>query len=225
MPHSRPLALFAAAALAAACAGPSASGTAASGTANSASPSTGGPRIIQPGAPGEAGRTISASELAATEGASYTPPDTYFMQGMIPHHAQALEMTDLVRRYASTEAVQRMGLRMEISQGDEIAMMQGWLRAHGEPIEIPGMGSMPMMPGMLSAEQMGNLSRARGIEFDRLFLEYMIQHHQGAIDMVDVLFNTSGAAQESTVFKFAEDVHADQTMEIERMEGLLADMR
>lgn len=150
------------------------------------------------------------------------------MQGMIPHHAQALEMTALVRQHATTAAVQQMALRMEISQRDEIALMETWLREHGEPIQMPGMGGMGgmhMMPGMLTPEQMETLKNARGVDFDRYFLEYMIQHHQGAISMVADLFNTSGAAQESTVFKFAEDVDGDQLMEIERMQGILETLR
>jgi uncharacterized protein (DUF305 family) len=183
------------------------------------------PRIIQPGAPGQAGRTFSAEELAAVEGVSYVQADVDFMQGMIPHHRQALEMTALVRQHATTSAVQQMALRMEISQRDEIAMMQTWLRTHGEATELPGMDGMHMMPGMLTHEQMTELGNARGIDFDRLFLEGMIQHHRGALTMVGALFNTSGAAQESTIFKFAEDVDADQLMEIERMQGILATLR
>ncbi len=159
------------------------------------------------------------------EGVSYTEADVRFMQGMIPHHAQALEMTALVRQHATTDAVRQMALRMEISQRDEIALMEAWLRERDEPVEMPGMGGMPMMPGMLTPEQMQTLRTARGVDFDRYFLEFMIQHHQGAIDMVARLFNSSGAAQESTVFKFAEDVDADQTMEIERMQGILVTLR
>jgi len=188
-------------------------------------PTDDGPRIVQPGAPGQASQTFSADELSRVEGVSYTPADVAFMQGMIPHHAQALEMTALVRRFATTNAVRQMGLRMEISQRDEIAMMESWLRDHGEATALPGGHGAHMMPGMLSPEQMQELENARGVDFDRLFLEYMIQHHLGAIDMVAALFNTSGAGQESTVFKFAEDVDADQTMEIERMQGILATLR
>ncbi len=159
----------------------------------------------------------------------YTQADVHFMQGMIPHHAQALEMTDLVRRRSTSEAVRRMGLRMEISQRDEIALMERWLTDRGEPVRMEHdmsggtTGGMPMMPGMLTPEQMEDL--ATGDEFDRLFLEYMIQHHQGAIVMVDELFGTSGAGQESLVFKFASDVDADQAMEIERMQKLLDEGR
>ena len=217
MMHTRTLGLLAATALAGACAGSSGSG--------SGAPADADPRIVQPGAPGQAGRTFSVEELDNVEGVSYTAADVAFMQGMIPHHAQALEMTALVRQHATTRAVQQMALRMEISQRDEIAMLQAWLRGHGQALELPGMDGRHMMPGMLTPEQMQELASARGVDFDRLFLEGMIQHHRGAIDMVFDLFNTSGAAQESTVFKFAEDVDADQLMEIERMQGLLATLR
>jgi len=198
------------------------------GATGSGSTPSDGPRIVQPGAPGQTSRTFSSEELDAVEGVSYVEADVRFMQGMIPHHSQALEMTALVRQYATTDAVRQMALRMEISQRDEIALMETWLREHGEPIQMPGMGGMGgmhMMPGMLTPEQMETLKNARGVDFDRYFLEYMIQHHQGAISMVADLFNTSGAAQESTIFKFAEDVDADQLMEIERMQGILETLR
>ena len=185
-----------------------------------------GPRIVQPGAPGQGSTTFSAEEISEVEGVSYTEADVRFMQGMIPHHQQALTMTELVRRHATTDAVRQMALRMEISQRDEIALMETWLRNHGEPTRMPGMDhGNHLMPGMLTPEQMEELRNARGVEFDRLFLEYMIQHHLGAIEMVARLFATPGAAQESTVFKFAEDVDADQTMEIERMQRVLRDIR
>ena len=185
-------------------------------------PTGDGPRIVQPGAPGQSSRTFSADELAQVEGVSYTDADVRFMQGMIPHHRQALDMTALVRQHAGSEAVRQMALRMEISQRDEIAMISSWLRERGESIEVSGMGPMQhSMMRMLTPEQMRELSNSRGTEFDRLFLEGMIQHHLGALDMVTQLFNTSGAAQESTVFKFAEEVDADQLMEIERMQALL----
>lgn len=218
----RTSALFVIASLAA-CGG----GSAGSGSAAASAP-TSGARIVQPGAPGQSSRTFSAGELDAVEGVSYVEADVRFLQGMIPHHAQALEMTALVRQYATTDAVRQMALRMEISQRDEIALMETWLREHGESTEMAGMGGMGgmhMMPGMLTPEQMNTLKNARGVDFDRYFLEYMIQHHQGAIGMVAELFNTSGAAQESTIFKFAEDVDADQLMEIERMQGILETLR
>ena len=222
----RDTALIASIALAGACGG---SATTERSTTPPPSSSSGGGQglIVQPGAPGQAGRSFSTDELAAVEGVSYVQADVDFMQGMIPHHAQALEMTALVRQHASTGAVRTMALRMEISQRDEIGLIEGWLREHGEAIEMPGMGMsrMHVMPGMLTPEQMTELANARGVEFDRRFLEGMIQHHYGAIDMVFNLFNTSGAAQESTIFKFAEDIDADQLMEIERMRGVLATLR
>ena len=151
---------------------------------------------------------------------------------MIPHHKQALQMTALVHKHATTNAVRQMALRMEISQRDEIKLMETWLTERDLPVEMP-MGGMHhgsvhglhVMPGMLTAEQMQALTNARGIEFDRLFLEGMIQHHQGAIDMVETLLNSSGAAQESMIFKFAEDVDADQQMEIDRMRALLRQLQ
>lgn len=221
----RPWALSLAVLMAACAGGPSAQTASPAGT-EPADDSDDAP-IVQPGAPGEDARTFSPEELSEVEGVSYTEADVRFMQGMIPHHRQALIMTELVRRHATTDAVRQMALRMEISQRDEIALMETWLRNHGEPTRLPGTGEgeMPMMPGMLSADQMEELRNARGREFDRLFLEYMIQHHQGAIEMVSKLFATPGAAQESTVFKFAEDVDADQTMEIQRMQRVLQDIR
>lgn len=207
----------------------------ASNTSTGAGAPSGEPRIVQPGAPGQAGRSFSADELDQVEGVTYTEADVRFMQMMIPHHAQALDMTALVRQHAASRAVRQMGLRMEISQRDEISLMSTWLRERDEDVEpnmhammgMPGMrmvDGVHLMDGMLTPAEMQELANARGAEFDRLFLEGMIRHHQGAIDMVDRLFATSGAAQESTVFKFAEDVGADQMMEIERMQALLDQM-
>jgi uncharacterized protein (DUF305 family) len=212
----RRLAVLVVAVLLPGCAGGSATGE----------PSTAGPVIFQPGAPGQETRTVSAAELAESPGPRHSEADVRFMQGMIPHHAQALEMTALVREHATTEAVRQMALRMEISQRDEIALMESWLRSRGEAVAMDGHGAHGghgghLMPGMLTPEQMQELREARGVEFDRLFLRYMIQHHQGAIDMVARLFMTPGAGQESTVFKFAEDVEVDQAMEIARMQSVL----
>lgn len=186
----------------------------------------GGPRIVQPGAPGEASRTYTGAGLDEIEGAAYTEADIRFMRGMIHHHAQALQMTALVTERTTSEGFRRMALRMEISQTDEIAMMVSWLRQRGEDVPHVGAhgvvhGGSMMMPGMLSAEQMEQLRGARGDEFERLFLELMIQHHQGAITMVHELFDTPGAAQESTINFFANEVDADQTIEIQRMRQML----
>lgn len=201
-----------------------------------------GPRVVQPGAPGEGSSVFALEELDNVAGAAFTEADVRFMQGMIPHHQQALQMTALVHQHATTNAVRQMALRMEISQRDEIKLMEVWLTERGQPIEMPmgemnhggmhhdGMqhnmvGGLHVMPGMLTEEQMEALSQARGTEFDRLFLEGMIQHHQGAIDMVETLFNSAGAAQESTIFQFAEEVDSDQQMEIDRMRALLEQLR
>lgn len=209
-------------------------------------PAGGGARLVQPGAPGQATRSIDSSDLDELGGVAWTEADVRFMQMMIPHHAQALEMTALVDQHATTVAVQRMALRMKISQRDEIALMERWLRERDQDVPqwqgamadggmtgasmggmagMDGMGSMAMMPGMLTPQQMEGLRAARGPEFDRLFLQYMIQHHEGAIVMVRDLFTARGGGQESEIFQFASHVDADQTAEIERMQGILEQMR
>ena len=146
---------------------------------------------------------------------------------MIPHHAQALEMVELLRDRTSNPRLHRLALRIEISQQDEIAMMQRWLRDRGE--KAPGAmahhghdGMMgELMPGMLTPEQMTQLAEAREAEFDRLFLEFMISHHEGALAMVGELFASPGAGQGSAIYHFASDVEADQEMEMRRMRALL----
>lgn len=218
--HLRASTVVALAFLVSACAGGSAPSAGSPAVAS-------GPRIVQPGAPGESTRAFVPGEVESTEGVSYSPADVHFMQGMIPHHAQALQMTALVPARAGSDAVRQMALRMEISQRDEIGLMRQWLIDHGEPVDMAhdmsrGMtGGLHMMPGMLSPEQMQQLRDATGRTFDRLFFEFMIQHHRGAIMMVSELFNTSGAGQESTVFKFASEVDSDQAMEITRMQNFL----
>ena len=175
--------------------------------------------MVQPGAPGTAGRTVDASDVAA--GPTHTAADVHFMHMMIPHHAQALEMVALVPSRAAGDAVRQMALRMEISQRDEIALIERWLRSRGESMPAEHAEMMGPMHGMLTAEQMERLRQARGAEFDRIFLESMIQHHEGAITMVQDLFATSGAGQDSEIFQFANDVEVDQRMEIDRMTALL----
>ncbi|MEX2465534.1 MAG: DUF305 domain-containing protein [Gemmatimonadota bacterium] len=199
------------------------------------------PRIVQAGAPGESSQPYAGGALSELEGASYTDADVAFMQGMIHHHAQALEMTALISERTTNRAIHQMGLRMEISQADEIAIMERWLR--DRDLEVPEWGvasgedhaahheaghemmedsdDHAMMPGMLTPAQMAQLEAAEGRDFDRLFLELMIQHHEGAIDMVLDLYNSAGSAQESVVFQFASEIDADQTIEIRRMRELL----
>src|SRR5881397_275480 len=161
----------------------------------------------------------------------YTDADVDFMAGMIPHHAQAVIMAGWAPSHDARKDVAILCERIIVAQRDEIAMMQTWLRDRG--LEVPDAASTRhkmkmngvehdmLMPGMLTDEEMAALDRARGPEFDRLFLVGMIKHHQGAIDMVDVLFKAYGAAQDEVVFKFANDVQADQSVEIGVMNKML----
>lgn len=150
----------------------------------------------------------------------YSEADVRFMQGMIPHHAQALEMTALIADRTGNPSIRRLAQRIDISQTDEIARMRRWLETRGET--VPGdHHHSELMPGMLTEEDMARLSAASGAEFDRLFLELMIQHHEGALVMVDELFSTDGAGQETEIFLFASHVDSDQRAEIARMRGML----
>ena len=183
------------------------------------------PPIVQPGAPGDASREISAEEASNLAGLQYSEADVRFMQGMISHHAQALDMTELLVSRSDSEAMQRLGKRIELSQEDEIQMMQDWLRERS--LEVTSVDAhhahgATLMPGMLTPEEMNELEAARGEEFADLFLRYMIKHHQGALDMVKELLAERGAAQDSQLFAFTSDITADQTMEIDRMDAMLA---
>ena len=162
----------------------------------------------------------------------YTQADVRFLQGMIGHHAQAIVMAQWAPTHGAGGAVRRLCERIDVGQRDEIAAMQRWLRDRRQTVPDPShammghqMAGMTMgdtlMPGMLSPEQMKQLDAARGPEFDRLFLTFMIQHHEGAITMVHQLFASQGAAQDTWVFRFASDVEADQTTEIDRMRSML----
>jgi uncharacterized protein (DUF305 family) len=161
----------------------------------------------------------------------YTQADVDFMTHMIAHHAQALVMSGWAPSHGASPTIQRLAERIVNGQQDEIATMQRWLRDRNQPVPEPGargkMGSaqhqhqMPIT-GMLTDAQMKQLDQARGRDFDRLFLTYMIQHHRGAITMVQQLFGTRGAAQDESTFKLASDVSADQSSEIARMESMLA---
>jgi uncharacterized protein (DUF305 family) len=188
---------------------------------------------VQPGAPGQESRTVGAAEARDLSKVGATPGDVKFMQGMIHHHAQAIDMTELLKTRTASEDMRKLGLRIQVSQTDEIRMMQRWLQARGQDapdphamhmpgMVMPGMDHGPMMPGMLTPEEMARLAERKGTEFDRFFLDGMIKHHGGAILMVQELFATPGAGQESTIYAFASDVVADQQMEIDRMSGMLA---
>ena len=162
---------------------------------------------------------------------AYTAADVHFMQGMIHHHAQAVVMAGWAQTHGARSDVKNLAQRIDVAQRDEMAFMQRWLRERHQEVPDPlehyemghDMPGMMMMPGMLTPEQMKQLDAARGPEFDRLFLTFMIQHHTGAITMVDQLFASPGAGQELYVFRFASDVNADQNTEIERMRLMLGD--
>lgn len=183
------------------------------------------PPIVQPGAPGQPSRVISSTEASDLAGIRHTEADVRFMQGMISHHAQALEMTALVEARTENEATRLTAQRIDLSQEDEIGMMQDWLRTRGETVTAIDAHHAPgamRMPGMLTDEEMERLAAAAGSAFDRLFLELMIKHHRGAVTMVENLLEQPGAAQDSQLFAFTSDVTADQTAEIDRMDALLA---
>ena len=186
-----------------------------------------GPQIVQPGAPGEPSQVISAERAADRSGVQHTAADVRFMQGMIGHHSQALEMTALVNARTSRDEMRKLALRIEVSQADEIRRRQAGLTRRGAPppdLHAHHRAGAALMPGMLTAEEMARLAQAKGAAFDRLFLELMIKHHQGALVMVEELFSTPGAGQESEIFGFASDVDADQRMEIQRMAAMLEEL-
>ena len=188
----------------------------------------GAPVVVQPGAPGKPSKTLpptTKGELPPRSAA-----DVEFMQGMIMHHAQAVEMTGLIASHTENREVRALGGRISSSQTDEIKFMRRWLAARGEAATMAAakMGDMKMagdamalMPGMLTAKQMEALRTAKGAEFDRLFLTGMIQHHDGALTMVKELFDTAGAGQDAEIFDFATDADNTQRAEIKIMQGML----
>jgi uncharacterized protein (DUF305 family) len=188
--------------------------------------SSSGTRILQPGAPGQETKTIGTAQATDLSKVGHTPADVKFMQGMIGHHAQAVEMVALIADRTANEDLKRMGLRIQVSQEDEMNMMRTWLAVRGEKIPGPHSHHEPggFMPGMLTAEEMTQLANAKGKEFDRLFLQGMIKHHAGAITMVDELFKTPGAGQDGEIYAFASDVDSDQRMEIDRMGLMLREL-
>ena len=191
------------------------------------------PVVVQPGAPGQPTRILSATTRAAMPALS--PKDVEFMQGMIMHHGQAVEMTALIESRTQNQELSLLGARISQSQSDEMNFMKRWLAARKQPISMPmaGMEGMDMpgmdmpshhqmlMPGMLTQKQMNSLKNAKGAEFDRLFLTGMIQHHGGALVMVKELFDTGGAGQDAEIFNFATDVDSGQRAEIRIMQTIL----
>lgn len=189
-------------------------------------PSSTGTRILQPGAPGADTKTITTAQATDLSKVGATEADIKFMQGMIGHHAQAVEMVELLNKNTTNPNMRRLGLRIKVSQDDEINMMRKWLADHGAAIPGPHSHHEPggFMPGMLTQEEMDTLAAAKDKEFDRLFLRGMIKHHGGAIQMVQDLFATPGAGQEGGIFAFASDVDSDQRMEIDRMGMMLKEI-
>jgi len=186
------------------------------------------PVVVQPGAPGQPSTTLPPSTKGTLPPRSQA--DVEFMQGMIMHHAQAVEMTALIALHTENKELRSLGARISSSQSDEIRFMERWLATRGEAISmatpgIPGMDMahepMTLMPGMLTPEQMEALRKAKGAEFDRLFLTGMIQHHNGALTMVKDLFDTAGAGQDADLFNFATDADNTQRAEIKIMQTML----
>ena len=179
--------------------------------------------------------TLSPAPQRGTEGGRppYTAADVRFMAGMIGHHAQAVLMAGWAPSHGASPAVRVLCERIVVAQNDEIAFVQRWLHEHNELVPpadprghvMPGMDHPMLMPGMLTPDQMTQLDAARGPEFDRRFLTFMIQHHQGAITMVAQLLAAPGAAQDGPIFRFAADVNADQTTEIDRMTRMLDNLK
>jgi len=193
------------------------------------------PVVVQPGAPGKPSKTLPPSTKAALPPLSQA--DVEFMQGMIMHHAQAVEMTALIDSRTENKDLHLLGARINHSQSDEIKFMQRWLSVRSQPVsmtqqKMSGDGehmehtnmsheAMHLMPGMLTPEQMEALRKAKGGEFDRLFLSGMIQHHNGALTMVKDLFDTAGSGQDAELFNFATDVDTGQRAEIKIMQEML----
>ena len=184
------------------------------------------PVVVQPGAPGLPTRRLPSNTRAVLP--PYSPADVKFMQGMIMHHAQAVEMTDLIESRTRNEKIRSLGARISRSQSDEMNFMKRWLTMRGEQLSPPHDMSKHtdhhmLMPGMLTPKQMDALKNAKGPEFEQLFLEGMIQHHNGALVMVKELFDSAGAGQDAEIFNFASDVDSGQRAEIKVMKTMLGD--
>ncbi|HYH33781.1 MAG TPA: DUF305 domain-containing protein [Nocardioides sp.] len=187
--------------------------------------------VVQLGAPGESNETLSSEEVEELDEPEHTAADVMFVQMMIPHHQRALEMTAMVEERTASERLPLLAERIEVSQTDEIAQLETWLADRGEPVSGDHShhgdhggdgGHAGLMPGMLTQAELATLRAADGRRFDRLFLQYMIRHHEGAVGMVEDLF-AEGGGQESQVFQLASGIESDQLVEISRMEQMLVD--
>lgn len=193
--------------------------------------------VVQLGAPGQPNRTLSPG-APLPSGVTHTEADVAFMRDMVAHHHQALRMTSLTRTNTTHADLAKLAERMDVSQRDEIALMQRWLGQHGTaapsspgghaghgttgPPSTTGAAPTHTMPGMLSDAELAQLTAAHGAEFDRLFLQYMIRHHEGAISMVEELLTGGRGGQASDVFLIAQDMSSDQALEVARMKSMLA---
>ncbi|WP_150125939.1 DUF305 domain-containing protein [Brevundimonas sp. LM2] len=200
------------------------------------------PPIFQPGAPGTAARTITPAQAVELSRTSCTADDVEFMQHMLVHHGQAVEMVALLQAHGDSPQIKRLGQRIALSQAAEMALIRNWLTDRGQPVAMTmadlhaghsmahamametSADDVALMPGMLTPNQMKTLAAARGPAFDRLFLEGMIRHHQGALGMVEALLAQTDAAQDPMLSDFATSVVADQSAEILRMQSLLSDL-
>lgn len=209
-----------------------------------ATPASQTPPIFHPGAPGQPSRVVTAAEAVRLGQSTFIAADVAFMQHMIVHHAQAVEMVELLEARGSHPTVKSLGRRIALSQQAEMDLMRGWLSDRGQSLELAGSGhaamdhgghagmnhsgraaeDAPVMAGMLSPRQMRTLAESSGQAFDRLFLEGMIQHHQGALNMVDELLAQPGAGEDTLLSDFTTSVVADQSAEILRMQSLLAEL-
>lgn len=181
--------------------------------------------VVQLGAPGEPGTTLSPEEAGSIDGPAYTEADVAFVQGMVPHHQQALEMTALAADRAGDPGITAMAERIEVTQVAEIEQLEGWLTERGESVSGMHAGHSDGahgMPGMLTPQEMARLERASGPRFDRLFLQGMIRHHEGAVVMVESLLTGGEGGQESEVFQLASNIGTDQQVEIAAMKRTLA---
>ncbi|MBF0664435.1 MAG: DUF305 domain-containing protein [Brevundimonas sp.] len=194
------------------------------------------PPIFNPGAPGEASRVITAAEAVELSRTGFVEADVRFMQHMIVHHAQAVEMVALLESRGSSETVRRLGERIARTQEAEMALMEDWLLSRNLPVSAPDPHAghhgheaadpdTPLMPGMLTPAQMAELAGSAGPAFDRLFLEGMIRHHFGALDMVDDLLADADTAEDPMLSDFASSVTADQSAEILRMQSILSELQ
>jgi uncharacterized protein (DUF305 family) len=182
------------------------------------------PPLVQPRAPGESTRAITPARAVELPAVRHTVAETRFMQSMIAHHAQALEMTTLAAERSARDDLKLMARRIALSQADEIKLMQEWLTRRAEAIPDAHAHHGATMPGMLTMAEMNRLAGAKGGEFDRLFLELMIKHHGGALTMVEELLSHQDAGQDPELRDFASDVDVDQRGEIARLAVLLKEL-